>query len=156
MMAGRKLHGRVDPESVLDAWAEGLTRAEIAERLHTSEHCVKQIVRVARDRGDPRCAVKRKPGKAPTAAVPNADLRREALLARREAQAGEKVNAEILAALAAEPRPAGVPWGFPNAASQGSMIGVEQAEERVVVDITATFFGDPPPGRSALDMRGRG
>ena len=156
-MAGvRKVHDRVDPEAVLDAWAQGLKKAEIAQRLDTSQNRVEQIVRVARDKGDPRCAVRRKPGKPAGADAPDAALRRDVLRARRETQAGEDVNAEILAALAAEPRPAGTPWGFPNAASRGSMIGVEQAQERVVVDITATFFGDPPPGHSALDMRGRG
>lgn len=81
---------------------------------------------------------------------------REQSAARRETDASARVNAEILAALEAEPRPAGTPWGFGGVAPRGEMIGVRNAQPRRTVDVTAAVFGDPLPGRSALDMRVRG
>lgn len=141
-------------DDVLDAWAEGLTRSEIADRLQTTQYRVEQIVRVARDAGDSRCVRRRKPGTPARDPAPDVELRREILRAQREAQGQEDLNVEILAALEAEPRPAGTPWGYPQSAPRGAMIGAAGAAPRQVVDITHAFFGDPPPGCSALDMRG--
>lgn len=49
---------------------------------------------------------------------------------------------------------AGLPARYNNKASQAALIDRERrAELRSGMDLTSTFFGDPPPGYSALDRK---
>lgn len=143
-------------EALLDAWAEGRSERVLMERFGCTRDALRRIVARASEAGDPRAGSLRKMALADPRRQRDLEKERELSESRREVDATERVNAEILAALAAEPRPAGVPWGFGGVAPRGSMIGVRNAQPRQVVDVTAAVFGDPPAGRSALDMRGRG
>lgn len=120
-------------EAVLTDWAAGMSRAEIAGRQGLTSRQVETIVRRGRDNGDARAAKKR----------PSFE--------RQERPFTEPDNASILASLAAENRPAGTPRRYldiPNARLAASV----QAGPRPR-DVTALFFRDPPPGRSALSQR---
>lgn len=83
-----------------------------------------------------------------------AEQRREAIERQTAREAAEALNAEILRALKKERRPKGVARRYLEIASAALVEPVIVA--RGPVDLTARFFGDPPPGRSALDMRGAG
>lgn len=60
-------------------------------------------------------------------------------------------NDAILAALAAEPRPRGTPRRYLDVPAGRIITPSEPPPVRR--DVTARFFGDPPPGRSALCQR---
>lgn len=158
-------------EALLDAWADGASERVLAERFGCGRKQLRGIVSRASEACDPRVGSLREKAvadkrqqrslAADRAAVEIQLARvrarqRELTEARREAEKAATCDDVILAALAAEPRPPGTPWGYPNVEVGAGMIVVPPAAPPPPRDVTATFFGDPPAGRSALDMRRRG
>lgn len=151
-------------EMVLHLWAGGMTQAEITDRCGVGERSIRNILAAARADGDARAQRRVSPGR-PAAACEQAApapsrepearheeyLAREAREAERVTEAATSRDAQILAALDAEPRPRGVRWGYPEIES--AVLAKAPPAPLGPRDVTARFFGDPPPGRSALDMR---
>lgn len=153
--AGRK--PRVPHDTVLDMLASGMRPPEVAREVGQPTRYVHDVVRQARERGDPRAPA---PKKAAPLAKPGEAVVRDVEPERFLERAVEADEHALAALVAVHGRPencSSLPPA-PEAFSEADRIPLAAYlyRQRRGCDLAPVLYGDPPPGRSALDMRRAG